>query len=61
MTDHWVPDLERWFPEGLETAGIAMIHIRTIRIHHWDGENEGDMVIRHKILTACRATSPLRL
>ena len=45
MADHWIAELERWFPDGLETAGIAMIHIRASRIHYWDGEDEADMVI----------------
>ena len=45
MADHWVADLERYFPDGLETQGIAMIHVRADRIHYWDGEDEDDMVL----------------
>ena len=45
MADHWIAELKRWFPDGLETAGIAMIHIRASRIHYWDGEDEADMIV----------------
>ena len=41
--EHWVPDLERWFPQGIDTPGIALIHVHADRIHYWDGEDEGEV------------------
>ncbi len=27
LEDHWIPDLERWFPEGVDTPGIVLIKV----------------------------------
>lgn len=40
---HWVPDLERWFPEGVDTPGLVLIHVKACRIHYWSGEDEGQI------------------
>jgi len=40
---HWTRDLDRWFEQGLDTPGVAMIHVRATRIHYWDGEEEGEL------------------
>lgn len=45
MAEHWVPDLERWFEQGLDTPGIAMIHVHAANIHYWDGEDEGELSV----------------
>lgn len=45
LSEHWVSDLERWWPEGLETPGLALLKVRATRIHYWDGEDEGEVVI----------------
>jgi general stress protein 26 len=42
---HWNPDLERWFAEGVDTAGLVMIKVHASRIHYWDGEDEGELVV----------------
>ena len=36
---HWVPDLERWFTEGMETPGLVLIKVHAGRIEYWDGED----------------------
>ncbi|PHN06005.1 pyridoxamine 5'-phosphate oxidase family protein [Flavilitoribacter nigricans] len=41
MKEHWSDDLNRWFPEGLETEGVVMIHVEGKRAHYWAKENEG--------------------
>lgn len=38
---HWVKDLERWFPEGIDTAGIVLIKVSATEIQYWDGEENG--------------------
>ena len=43
--DHWNPDLDKWFENGMETPGVAMIKVRATRIHYWQGEEEGEIVL----------------
>ena len=43
--DHWVPDLERWFPEGIETAGLVLIKVSASSIRYWDGEENGEVTL----------------
>ncbi|QCB37546.1 pyridoxamine 5'-phosphate oxidase [Sphingobium sp. PAMC28499] len=40
---HWNPDLERWFAQGADTAGLVMIKVHAERAHYWDGEDEGEL------------------
>ena len=42
---HWTKELERWWPEGPATAGVALIKVRATRIHYWDGEDQGEAPI----------------
>ncbi len=39
--EHWVKDLERWFPEGIDTTGLILIRISARSIEYWDGEDNG--------------------
>jgi len=41
--EHWVKDLDRWFEQGVDTPGLALIKVRADRIHYWDGEEEGEV------------------
>jgi general stress protein 26 len=43
--EHWTPDLDRWFDDGIETKGIAMIKVHAERIHYWDGEEDGEITL----------------
>jgi general stress protein 26 len=40
---HWTSDLDRWFPQGVDTPGIVLIHARAERVHYWDGQDEGEV------------------
>jgi len=42
---HWTTGLNRWFAEGVDTLGVVMIKVRAARIHYWDGEDEGEVVL----------------
>jgi general stress protein 26 len=42
---HWTKDLDRWFPEGIETQGIVLIKVHASRIEYWDGEENGTVSI----------------
>ncbi|VWX47214.1 pyridoxamine 5'-phosphate oxidase family protein [Novosphingobium sp. 9U] len=39
--EHWTKDLDRYFPEGIDTPGVVMIKVRAARIRYWDGNDEG--------------------
>jgi len=41
--EHWVPDLERWFEQGIDTPGLILIKVHAGRIHYWAGEDEGEV------------------
>jgi len=43
FADHWNPDLERWFAQGIDTPGLVLIQVRARRILYWDGEDEGEI------------------
>jgi len=43
LAAHWTKDLDRWWPNGPQTPGVALIKVRAQRIHYWDGEEEGEI------------------
>jgi general stress protein 26 len=43
FADHWTKDLDRYFPEGIDTPGIVMIRVDADRIRYWDGSDEGEI------------------
>lgn len=38
---HWVSDLDRWFPDEIDTPGIVLIKVSATSIEYWDGEENG--------------------
>jgi general stress protein 26 len=42
---HWTSDLDHWFQDGIHTAGLVLIKVRASRLHYWDGEDEGEIVV----------------
>ncbi len=42
---HWVADLERWFPQGTDTPGLVLIEIAGARVQYWDGEDNGTILL----------------
>lgn len=44
LAEHWKKELERWWPEGPQTPGLALLKVRAERIHYWDGEDEGEVL-----------------
>lgn len=42
---HWTPDLERWFKDGIDTPGLVLINVQGTRLHYWDGEEAGELVL----------------
>ena len=43
MEDHWLPELKRWFDQGIDTPGIVMIHVKGNRIKYWQQEDQGEI------------------
>jgi general stress protein 26 len=43
FAEHWSSGLDRWFEQGPDTPGVAMIRVRAERIHYWDGEEDGEL------------------
>lgn len=42
---HWMKELDRWFPDGIETPGLVLLKIHADRIHYWDGEENGTIAV----------------
>ncbi|MCO6393074.1 pyridoxamine 5'-phosphate oxidase family protein [Aliihoeflea aestuarii] len=42
---HWVPDLDEWFEDGIDTDGMVMIKVRADRVRYWDGEDDGEITL----------------
>ena len=40
---HWVPDLQAWFEQGVDTPGLVLIKVQATRIKYWEGEEEGEV------------------
>ncbi|WP_322966231.1 pyridoxamine 5'-phosphate oxidase family protein [Sphingomonas fuzhouensis] len=40
---HWTKDLDRYFPDGIDTPGVVMIQVHADRIRYWDGNDEGEI------------------
>lgn len=41
--EHWTPELDKWFDNGIDTPGIALIKVTAQRIHYWDGTEQGEL------------------
>lgn len=42
LEKHWVPDLEKWFEDGLDTEGLFLLEVKPKRIDWWEGRDEGE-------------------
>lgn len=45
FAEHWHKELERWWPEGIDTPGLVLMKVHGERVHWWDGEEEGELVL----------------
>lgn len=41
MAEHWQPELERWFKDGLDTEGLVMLRVDATRIAYWSVDGDG--------------------
>lgn len=45
FAEHWTKDLDRYFPDGIDTPNIVMIKVHAERIRYWDGGDEGTVTL----------------
>lgn len=38
---HWVDSLKQWFPKGIDTPGMVLIHVKGNSIQYWQRDKEG--------------------
>ena len=43
---HWTSDLDRWFPQGIDSPNLVLIKVHAGHAHYWDGEDEGEVALR---------------
>lgn len=43
--EHWTPNIDKWFEDGVDTEGLVLLKVRAERIRFWDGADEGDIVM----------------
>jgi len=48
---HWTSDLDRWWPQGIDTPGIVLLQVTGERAHYWDGEDEGELILEETAFT----------
>ncbi|MEO6583085.1 MAG: pyridoxamine 5'-phosphate oxidase family protein [Ferruginibacter sp.] len=46
--DHWQQSLNQWFPEGPDTKGIVLIHVKGTTLKYWQREKEGAISLSKK-------------
>ncbi|WP_380871811.1 pyridoxamine 5'-phosphate oxidase [Sphingomonas sp. DBB INV C78] len=45
LAEHWTKGLERWWPDGIDTPGLVLIRVTAERLHYWNGEDEGELLL----------------
>lgn len=45
FAERWTKELDRWFPQGVDTPGLILIKVSAERIHYWDGMDEGEIPV----------------
>jgi general stress protein 26 len=42
---HWSPDLDVWFEQGIKTPGVVMLKVHADKIRYWAGEDQGEIAV----------------
>ncbi len=45
FAEHWNKELDRWFKQGVDTPALVIIRVRAQRVHYWDGNEEGEILV----------------
>lgn len=43
METHWVPSLNQWFKQGIDTPGVVMIAVKARTIKYWHNMEQGEI------------------
>ncbi len=43
--EHWTPDLDKWFNDGIDTDGLVLVKVVADRAHYWAGRDEGEITV----------------
>ena len=43
LQQHWTPDLDKWFDNGVDTPGIVLIKVKATRVTYWKGREEAQV------------------
>lgn len=46
LEEHWVPSLEQWFKDGIDTKGLTLLAVKAEAIKYWDHYKEGEIDIK---------------
>lgn len=41
----WDKDVERYFPQGIDSPDLVLIKVHAERLHYWDGEDQGEVTL----------------
>jgi general stress protein 26 len=41
--EHWNPDLDRWFDQGIDTPDLVLIHVKGTEVSYWQRSKEGKL------------------
>jgi len=41
FAEHWVDSLSQWFPEGIDSPGMVLVHVKGNNIQYWQKNKQG--------------------
>lgn len=41
FAEHWVDSLNQWFPKGIDSPGLVLIHVKGNYVQYWQKNKEG--------------------
>lgn len=41
FAEHWVDSLKQWFPEGIDSRGMVLIHVKGSYVQYWQKNKDG--------------------
>jgi len=41
--EHWTPELDKWFDDGIDSPDIVLIKVTAQRIEYWEGTKRGEV------------------
>lgn len=50
--EYWLPELERWFPNGPEDPNVTLIRLDAEHADWWTGEGDGSADLRRPVATS---------